>query len=121
MLAKTASGFGEDLGLDPMRCCQNIRQGCEERPAGIDFCACLKCTRFEVTCGGVVSLQPCVSRPNPLQSTNANVNIMSNEFKTNASVAQLDCAIWWVRRDLRLDDNPALQAVLKEARTVVGP
>ena len=28
-------------------------------------------------------------------------------------------AIWWVRRDLRLDDNPALQATLGSAREVV--
>jgi deoxyribodipyrimidine photo-lyase len=28
-------------------------------------------------------------------------------------------AIWWLRRDLRLDDNPALQAALTVAEKVI--
>lgn len=28
-------------------------------------------------------------------------------------------AIWWIRRDLRLHDNPALQAALRVARTII--
>ncbi|MFN2201010.1 MAG: deoxyribodipyrimidine photo-lyase, partial [Caldilineaceae bacterium] len=30
-----------------------------------------------------------------------------------------DCTIWWIRRDLRLNDNPALQAALEISSRVV--